>query len=51
MTSALNSGLLTSAYHVFEKLKVIIMGDGYDVLNVLGQVVLLTFLLGPAKYK
>jgi len=28
-----------------EKLKVIIMGDGYDVLDVLGHGVLLTFLL------
>jgi len=51
LTSAINSGLLTYAYYVFEKLKIIIMGDGYDVLDVLGNGVLLTCLLGPAKYK
>jgi hypothetical protein len=47
----MNSSLLTCAYYVLEKLKVIIMDDGYDVLDVLGHGILLTFLLGPAKYK
>jgi hypothetical protein len=47
----MNSSHLTGAYYVFEKLKVIIMSDRYDVLDVLGHGVLLTFLLGPNKYK
>jgi hypothetical protein len=37
-----NCSILTCTYHVFDKLKVIIMGNGYGVIG--------TFLFGPAKY-
>ena len=49
MTSTISSSLLTCVYHVFEKLKVIIVSDGYDVLVALGHDILLTFLLGLAE--
>jgi hypothetical protein len=32
-TSYINSSILTWTYHVFNKLKVVIMGNGYDVLS------------------
>jgi hypothetical protein len=47
LISGINSGILTWTYHVFDKLKVIIMGNGYGIL---GYGILETFLLGPANY-
>ena len=47
MTWDINCSILTWTYYVFDKLKVIIMDNGYGIL---GHIILETFLLRPAEY-
>jgi hypothetical protein len=44
---SINSSILTWTHHVFDKVKVIIVGNGY---NILGYGTLNTFLLAPGEY-